>query len=42
VKKAVERLGGLDIVIANAGWTRFSKAGDIYDLSNDEWNRVSH
>lgn len=39
VKETVERLGGLDIIIANAGWTRFSKVGDIYDLSNDEWNK---
>jgi NAD(P)-dependent dehydrogenase (short-subunit alcohol dehydrogenase family) len=41
VKETVSELGGLDIIIANAGWTRFAKPGDIYDLSLDEWNRVS-
>lgn len=41
VKETVSELGGLDIVIANAGWTRFAKPGDIYDLSIDEWNKVS-
>jgi NAD(P)-dependent dehydrogenase (short-subunit alcohol dehydrogenase family) len=40
VKETVSELGGLDIIIANAGWTRFAKPGDIYDLSLDEWNRV--
>ncbi|QKX61759.1 uncharacterized protein TRUGW13939_08915 [Talaromyces rugulosus] len=39
VKETVSELGGLDIIIANAGWTRFAKPGDIYDLSLDEWNR---
>jgi NAD(P)-dependent dehydrogenase (short-subunit alcohol dehydrogenase family) len=32
-------LGGLDIVVANAGWTRFSTFGDLHDLSHDEWNK---
>lgn len=41
VKETVSELGGLDIVIANAGWTRFAKPGDIYDLSTEEWNKVS-
>lgn len=39
VKETVEQLGGLDIVIANAGWTRFAKFGDLNDLSPEEWNK---
>lgn len=41
VHTAVEKLGGLDIIIANAGWTRFTRPGDIYDMSHDEWNKVT-
>ncbi|KAE8351292.1 hypothetical protein BDV28DRAFT_137456 [Aspergillus coremiiformis] len=39
VHATVEGLGGLDIIIANAGWTRFTRPGDIYDMSHDEWNK---
>jgi len=40
VKETVNQLGGLDIIVNNAGWTRFSTFGDINDLSHDEWNKV--
>ena len=39
VKETVETLGGLDIIIANAGWTRFSNFADLNDLSHEEWNK---
>ena len=39
VKETVETLGGLDIIVANAGWTRFSTFSDLNDLSHDEWNK---
>jgi len=39
VKETIQELGGLDIVINNAGWTRFATFGDINDLSHDEWNK---
>ncbi|KAE8150883.1 hypothetical protein BDV25DRAFT_104374 [Aspergillus avenaceus] len=39
VNTAAELLGSLDILIANAGWTRFTRPGDIYDMSHDEWNK---
>ncbi|KAB8230078.1 hypothetical protein BDV23DRAFT_156342 [Aspergillus alliaceus] len=39
IHTTVEKLGGLDIIIANAGWTRFTRPGDIYDMSHDEWNK---
>lgn len=40
VKQTHEQLGGLDIVIHNAGWTRFATFNDLNDLSHDEWNKV--
>ena len=39
VKSAAEALGGLDVVIANAGWTRFSDFADLNAMSDDEWDR---
>ncbi|GFF39806.1 granaticin polyketide synthase putative ketoacyl reductase 2 [Aspergillus lentulus] len=39
VQEANEQLSGLDIVIANAGWTRFADRRDIYDLSFEEWDK---
>ncbi|EXJ77715.1 alcohol dehydrogenase [Capronia epimyces CBS 606.96] len=39
VKETVQQLGGLDIIINNAGWTRFANFGDINDLTHDEWNK---
>ena len=42
VKTAAESLGGLDIIIANAAWTRFEdKFGDLENgLTDDEWDKV--
>lgn len=40
VKETVDNLTGLDIIIGNAGWTRFARPGDIYDLSHEEWTKV--
>lgn len=39
VQTATEALGGLDIVIANAGWTRFSNFADLDALSEAEWDK---
>ncbi|KIV78742.1 hypothetical protein PV11_06355 [Exophiala sideris] len=39
VKESKEQLGGLDIIVNNAGWTRFSNFGDIYDLKHEEWDK---
>jgi NAD(P)-dependent dehydrogenase (short-subunit alcohol dehydrogenase family) len=39
VETATSDLGGLDIVIANAGWTRFSDFADLDALSDEEWDR---
>lgn len=39
VKQTVELLGGLDVIVANAAWTRFANFGDLHDLSLEEWNK---
>ncbi|KAK1238129.1 hypothetical protein MKX08_002708 [Trichoderma sp. CBMAI-0020] len=39
VQETVKNLGGLDIIIANAGWTKLSKFGDLHALNDDEWNK---
>ncbi|KIX94026.1 uncharacterized protein Z520_10363 [Fonsecaea multimorphosa CBS 102226] len=39
IAETVKLLGGLDIIINNAGWTRFSTFGDLHALSHDEWNK---
>lgn len=39
VKETVEALGGLDVIVANAGWTRFADFTNLNDLSLDEWNK---
>ncbi|KAK5465194.1 hypothetical protein LTS15_001757 [Exophiala xenobiotica] len=39
VKESAQQLGGLDIIVNNAGWTRFAKFGDLNDLSHEEWDK---
>lgn len=39
IKETVSALGGLDIIVANAGWTRFATFGDLHDLSHAEWDK---
>ncbi|KAL1960199.1 hypothetical protein VTO42DRAFT_8742 [Malbranchea cinnamomea] len=39
VKKTIEQLGGLDVVISNAGWTKFAPFGDLNGLTDDEWDK---
>ncbi|KAG4427052.1 hypothetical protein IFR05_017465, partial [Cadophora sp. M221] len=39
VETAIEKLGGLDIIIANAGYTRFSNFSDITAPTADDWDR---
>ena len=44
VKKAVQdtvsAFGGIDIIIANAGWTRFGDFQDLSSLEDEEWDKV--
>ncbi|EED23830.1 short chain dehydrogenase, putative [Talaromyces stipitatus ATCC 10500] len=39
VKTAIEVLGGLDVVISNAGWTKFAKFADLDALDESEWDK---
>ncbi|KAF2845790.1 short-chain dehydrogenase/reductase-like protein SDR [Plenodomus tracheiphilus IPT5] len=39
VQETIKGLGGIDIVIANAGWTRFSDWKDLDSMSEEEWDR---
>lgn len=39
VKETIEGLGGIDVIVANAGWTRFADFGNLNDLSLEEWNK---
>lgn len=41
IEKSVQELGGLDIIVNNAGWTRFTAFGDLNALSHEEWDKVS-
>ncbi|KAF1835063.1 short chain dehydrogenase/reductase [Decorospora gaudefroyi] len=39
VQETIEKLGGLDIVLANAGWTRFSAWADLDSMTESEWDK---
>lgn len=39
VKETIAAFGGLDGIIANAGWTRFSDFADLDSMKDDEWNK---
>ncbi|KAH8793647.1 short-chain dehydrogenase/reductase-like protein sdr [Hyaloscypha sp. PMI_1271] len=38
VKESISKLGGLDIIISNAGYTRFSNFGDLNDSTVEDWD----
>ncbi|KAF2231260.1 short chain dehydrogenase [Viridothelium virens] len=39
VQQTIEALGGIDIIVGNAGWTRFSKFDDLYSMEEHEWDK---
>ncbi|KAJ5948498.1 hypothetical protein N7454_001805 [Penicillium verhagenii] len=39
VKSAIEQLGGLDVVISNAGWTKMTNFGDLDAMDDDDWDK---
>ncbi|KAH6414095.1 hypothetical protein HBI08_125610 [Parastagonospora nodorum] len=39
VQETIEKLGGLDLILANSGWTRFSDWKDLDSMSEEEWDR---
>jgi len=40
VQDTISAFGGIDIIIANAGWTRFSNFLDLEALEDEEWDKV--
>lgn len=40
VRHTIEVLGGLDIIIGNHGWTKFSTFADLDALSYEEWDKA--
>ncbi|KAI9796557.1 MAG: hypothetical protein M1833_006121 [Piccolia ochrophora] len=39
VQETVEGLGGVDVIVGNAGWTKFSTFGDLDALSEEDWDK---
>ncbi|KAL8781451.1 MAG: hypothetical protein Q9194_000324 [Teloschistes cf. exilis] len=39
VQKTIDGLGGIDIIVSNAGWTKFTQFGDLDALSEEEWDK---
>ncbi|PGH04081.1 hypothetical protein AJ79_07181 [Helicocarpus griseus UAMH5409] len=39
VKETIAQLGGLDVVISNAGWTKLARFGDLNGLNEEEWDK---
>ncbi|KAL1597487.1 [acyl-carrier-protein] S-malonyltransferase [Nothophoma quercina] len=39
VQETIEQLGGIDIVLANAGWTKFCDWKDHEGMSEEEWDK---
>ena len=40
VQETTRALGGLDIIVSNAGWTKFTDFGNLYSMTEDEWDKV--
>lgn len=40
VQETIRELGGIDIIIANAGWTQFADWNDLDSMSEEEWDKV--
>ncbi|KAL8834724.1 MAG: hypothetical protein Q9176_007331 [Flavoplaca citrina] len=39
VQKTIDGLGGLDILVSNAGWTKMSTFGNLDALSEEDWDK---
>ncbi|KFY86387.1 hypothetical protein V498_07516 [Pseudogymnoascus sp. VKM F-4517 (FW-2822)] len=38
VEESIEKLGGLDVIVSNAGWTRFSSIPDLHATTTADWD----
>ncbi|KAF3923440.1 hypothetical protein ABW21_db0207261 [Orbilia brochopaga] len=39
VQESIEALGGLDVIISNAGWTKFAQFSDLDALTDEDYNK---
>ncbi|KAF2399098.1 NAD(P)-binding protein, partial [Trichodelitschia bisporula] len=39
VHETIKAFGGIDVIIGNAGWTKFSNFGDLDALTEEEWDK---
>ncbi|CEJ54480.1 hypothetical protein PMG11_00788 [Penicillium brasilianum] len=39
VKTTIEQLGGIDVVISNAGWTKMTKFSDLDAMDDADWDK---
>ncbi|KAH8699140.1 short chain dehydrogenase/reductase [Talaromyces proteolyticus] len=39
ISECTQKLGNVDIVISNAGWTKFTDFGDLYAMTEEEWDK---
>jgi len=39
VKDAISQLGGLDMIVSNAGWTKFADFSDLDALADEDWDQ---
>ncbi|KIW05254.1 uncharacterized protein PV09_03787 [Verruconis gallopava] len=42
VRETIREFDGLDIIVGNAGYTKFSNFGDLDALGEDDWDRAWH
>lgn len=42
VQETISGLGGIDIIISNAGYTRFSEFADLSATTAEDWDTVSN
>ncbi|KIX01909.1 uncharacterized protein Z518_07848 [Rhinocladiella mackenziei CBS 650.93] len=39
VRDTIGAFGGLDIIISNAGWTKFTEFGNLYAMTEEDWDK---
>ncbi|RMJ26672.1 Short chain dehydrogenase [Aspergillus sp. HF37] len=39
VKETIDQLGGLDVVVSNAGWTKMTAFNDLDAMSDEDWDK---
>ncbi|KAJ5774559.1 hypothetical protein N7457_009455 [Penicillium paradoxum] len=39
VKTTIEKLGGLDVIVSNAGWTKMTNFSDLDAMDDDDWDK---